>query len=68
MIGKTLGHYEITSRGGMGEIFQAKDQDPGRGVAVKILLDEFAKDADRVARFNREAKLRASLNQLGKYL
>jgi hypothetical protein len=65
MIGKTLGHYEITSRlgkGGMGEVYQAKDQKLGRNVAIKVLPEEFAKDADRVARFQREAKLLASLN------
>ena len=65
MIGKTLGHYQITNqlgRGGMGEVFQAKDQKLGREVAIKVLPEEFAKDADRVARFQREAKLLASLN------
>ncbi len=65
MIGKTLGHYEITSqlgKGGMGEVFQAKDQVLGREVAIKVLPEEFAKDADRVARFQREAKVLASLN------
>jgi len=49
-------------RGGMGEVYQAKDQKLGRDVAIKVLPDEFAKDADRVARFQREAKLLASLN------
>jgi eukaryotic-like serine/threonine-protein kinase len=65
MIGKTLGHYEITSqlgKGGMGEVYQAKDQVLGRDVAIKVLPEEFARDADRVARFQREAKLLASLN------
>jgi serine/threonine protein kinase/Tol biopolymer transport system component len=65
MIGKTLGHYEITSqlgKGGMGEVYQAKDQKLGRSVAIKVLPEEFARDADRVARFQREAKLLASLN------
>ena len=65
MIGKTLGHYQITSqlgKGGMGEVFQAKDQKLGRDVAIKVLPEEFAKDVDRVARFQREAKLLASLN------
>jgi Tol biopolymer transport system component len=65
MIGKTLGHYQITSqlgKGGMGEVFQAKDQKLGRDVAIKVLPEEFARDADRVARFHREAKLLASLN------
>ena len=65
MIGKTLAHYEITSligKGGMGEVYQAKDLKLGRDVAIKVLPEEFAKDADRVARFQREAKLLASLN------
>jgi eukaryotic-like serine/threonine-protein kinase len=65
MIGKTLGHYHITSelgKGGMGEVYQAKDQKLGRDVAIKILPGEFAKDTDRVTRFRREAKLLASLN------
>jgi eukaryotic-like serine/threonine-protein kinase len=65
MIGKTLGHYQITGqlgKGGMGEVFQAKDKVLGRDVAIKILPEEFAKDADRVARFQREAKVLALLN------
>lgn len=65
MIGKTLGHYQITSqlgKGGMGEVYQAKDQKLGRDVAIKVLPEEFAKDTDRIARFQREAKLLASLN------
>jgi serine/threonine protein kinase len=66
MIGKTLAHYEITSqlgKGGMGEVYQAKDRKLGRDVAIKVLPEEFAKDVDRVSRFQREAKLLASLNQ-----
>jgi serine/threonine protein kinase len=65
MISKTLGHYQIISeigKGGMGEVYQAKDQKLGRDVAIKVLPDEFARDADRVARFQREAKVLASLN------
>jgi serine/threonine protein kinase len=65
MIGKTLAHYEITlqlGKGGMGEVYQAKDRKLGRDVAIKVLPEEFARDADRVARFQREAKLLASLN------
>jgi serine/threonine-protein kinase len=65
MIGKTLGHYQIISqlgKGGMGEVFQAKDQKLARDVAIKVLPDEFAEDASRVARFQREAKVLASLN------
>ena len=63
--GTSLAHYEITAKigkGGMGEVYQAKDTKLGRDVAIKVLPQEFAKDADRVARFQREAKLLASLN------
>jgi len=65
MVGKTLGHYQITGqigKGGMGEVFQAKDQVLGRDVAIKVLPEEFARDIDRIARFQREAKVLASLN------
>ncbi len=60
-----LAHYTIASligKGGMGEVYQAKDEKLGRQVAIKVLPEEFAKDADRLARFEREAKLLASLN------
>ena len=62
---KTLGHCQLTGqlgKGGMGEVYQAKDKKLGRDVAIKVLPEEFAMDADRVARFQREAKLLASLN------
>jgi serine/threonine protein kinase len=65
MIGKKLAHYEITSqlgKGGMGEVYQAKDRKLGRDIAIKVLPEEFARDTDRIARFQREAKLLASLN------
>jgi serine/threonine protein kinase len=65
MIGKSLVHYEISAqigRGGMGEVYRAKDTKLGRDVAIKVLPEEFARDTDRVARFQREAKLLASLN------
>ena len=65
MISTTLGHYEVTARlgaGGMGEVYQATDTKLGRSVAIKILPEAFARDADRVARFDREARLLASLN------
>jgi len=64
-IGQSLSHYSITEKigkGGMGEVYRAKDQKLGRDVAIKVLPEEFARDADRVARFQREAKLLASLN------
>ena len=63
--GTKLGHYEILSllgKGGMGEVWRAKDAKLGREVAIKTLPEEFAKDADRLARFEREARLLASLN------
>ena len=65
MIGKTLGTFTLEAqigKGGMGEVYKAKDQKLGRDVAIKVLPKEFAKDSDRVARFQREAKLLASLN------
>ena len=63
--GTQLGHYTISSligKGGMGEVYQAKDEKLGRQVAIKVLPEEFAQDTERVARFRREAQLLASLN------
>ena len=63
--GTQFSHYAILSaigKGGMGEVWKAKDTKLGREVAIKTLPEEFAKDADRLARFEREAKLLASLN------
>ena len=60
MIGKTLGNFALEAllgKGGIGEVYKAKDQKLGRDVAIKVLPEEFAKDADRVARFQREATL-----------
>jgi eukaryotic-like serine/threonine-protein kinase len=65
MIGKTLGHYEISTqlgKGGMGEVYRARDTKLNRDVALKVLPAEFANDAERMARFKREAQLLASLN------
>ena len=65
MIGKTLGTYDILSplgKGGMGEVWRARDSKLGREVAIKTLPEEFAQDEERLARFEREAKLLASLN------
>ena len=63
--GTKLGSYEITERigaGGMGEVFRARDIKLGREVAIKVLPEEFAKDRERLTRFEREARLLASLN------
>jgi eukaryotic-like serine/threonine-protein kinase len=63
--GTRLGAYEILTllgSGGMGEVYRARDTKLGRDVAVKVLPELFAADADRVARFRREAQLLASLN------
>jgi serine/threonine protein kinase len=63
--GSTLLHYRIEEKigeGGMGEIYRAEDTNLSRQVAIKALPDEFAHDAERLARFEREAKLLASLN------
>jgi serine/threonine-protein kinase len=64
-IGTRLGPYEIVSplgAGGMGEVYRARDAKLGRDVAIKILPDVFVGDPDRVARFEREAQVVASLN------
>ncbi len=65
MIGTTLSHYRITAAlgaGGMGEVWRAEDTKLGREVALKVLPEEFAQDPERMARFEREAKVLASLN------
>jgi len=65
MIGTKLGPYEITAKlgeGGMGEVFRATDANLGREVAIKVLPEALTADAERVARFEREAKVLASLN------
>ena len=65
MIGTTLLYFRITDKlgaGGMGEVWRAEDTKLGREVALKVLPEEFALDPDRMARFEREAKVLASLN------
>ena len=64
-VGLQLGPYEILSplgAGGMGEVYRARDSRLGREVAIKVLRDDFAQDPERLARFEREARLLASLN------
>ena len=64
-IGTQLGSHEITAllgKGGMGEVYRARDLRLKREVAIKILPEEFSLDADRVSRFQREAEVLASLN------
>jgi serine/threonine protein kinase len=63
--GTRFGPYEIVSplgAGGMGEVYKAKDTRLDRYVAIKVLPTEFAQDADRLARFEREAKAVALLS------
>jgi serine/threonine protein kinase len=63
--GTRIGPYEVTSRlgeGGMGVVFRAHDTKLQRDVALKLLPDHFANDPERLARFQREAQVLASLN------
>jgi serine/threonine protein kinase len=63
--GSRIGSYEILGLigvGGMGEVYRARDTRLGRDVAIKFLPDELTQDADRRARFEREARHLASLN------
>ena len=63
--GTRVGVYqirELIGAGGMGKVYRAEDTKLGRDVAVKVLPEEFSRDPDRVARFEREARLLASLN------
>ncbi len=65
MTGSTVGHYRVTAKlgaGGMGEVYRATDSKLNREVALKILPEAFAQDAQRMARFSREAQVLASLN------
>jgi eukaryotic-like serine/threonine-protein kinase len=65
LVGRQVGHYQILAplgRGGMGEVYRAHDTTLNREVALKVLPDLFACNADRLARFTREAHVLASLN------
>src|SRR5437867_3737086 len=64
-IGTKLGYHEITAllgKGGMGEVYRARDTKLKRDVAIKLLPDEFSRDPERLARFQREAEALAALN------
>ena len=64
-VGSCLGHYDVTALigdGGMGQVWQARDTTLDRDVALKVLPKAFTSDPDRLARFQREAKVLASLN------
>jgi serine/threonine protein kinase len=66
MIGSKVAHFEITAflgPGGMGEVYQATDTQLGRSVAIKVLPEGFSRDAERAVRFEREARVLASLSQ-----
>ena len=65
MIGTRLGPYEITGKlgeGGMGEVYRATDTKLKREVAIKVLPEAFTQDAERLARFEREAQVLAQLH------
>src|ERR1700737_1317064 len=64
-VGDKLGPYEILApigKGGMGEVYRARDTKLKRDVALKVLPEAFARDPERLARFEREAEVLASLN------
>ena len=60
MVGTTLSHYKVLEKigqGGMGEVYRAEDTNLDRDVAIKVLPEQFTQDPQRLARFEREAKL-----------
>ena len=66
VIGTQIGPYEVLSAigaGGMGEVYLGRDTRLDRDVAIKVLPGEFARDVERVSRFEREAKLLATLHK-----
>ena len=65
MIGQTISHFKVIEKigqGGMGVVYRAQDTNLSRDVAIKVLPEQFTQDPQRLARFEREAKLLASLN------
>ncbi len=65
MIGRAVSHFKITAKlgeGGMGEVYRATDTKLGREVAIKVLSEAFTADEERLARFEREARVLATLN------
>src|SRR6202011_4868503 len=65
LLNQTISQYKVLSligRGGMGEVYRARDTKLGRDVAIKVLPRAFTSDPDRLARFEREARVLASLN------
>src|SRR5713101_311820 len=64
-VGDKLGHYEIVAplgAGGMGEVYRARDTQLEREIAIKVLPRALANDPERLARFDREARILAALN------
>ena len=65
VVGTTISHYKVLEnigQGGMGEVYRAEDTNLSREVAIKVLPEQFTRDPQGLARFEREAKLLASLN------
>jgi eukaryotic-like serine/threonine-protein kinase len=61
----TISHYRIVTKlgaGGMGDVYRARDERLGRDVAIKVLPSDFAKDEDRLRRFEQEARATSALN------